>query len=143
MHQNFQSFGTPWWASGERLRPNVLEGLEDTSSLVDEVVFIAGYFGDCLTRGEIMAGSGQGIEMGCQRRAGWLRQRRRAEECRWKRAATFILQTGLRVRASAVHPEVPSQPYKIRDQGPNVLVARHRTAHCGRISTSDRKRMNE
>lgn len=60
MHQNFQSFGTPWWASGERLRPNVLEGLEDTSSLVDEVVFIAGYFGDCLTRGEIMAGSGQG-----------------------------------------------------------------------------------
>jgi hypothetical protein len=39
MHQNFQSFGTPWWISGERSCPNVLDGLGDRpSELIEESI---------------------------------------------------------------------------------------------------------
>jgi len=45
MHQNFQSFGTPWWISGDRICSKVFDGLGDIRSRVDEAVSIASLSG--------------------------------------------------------------------------------------------------
>ncbi len=40
MHQNFQSFGTPWWISAERFSRNALGSLGDSSGLDEESIAI-------------------------------------------------------------------------------------------------------
>ena len=51
MHQNFQSFGTPWWISGEGL--HVLECLRDNSGLDESIASLLAIIGDKQWRDQV------------------------------------------------------------------------------------------